>query len=114
MNKIQIYARMKIHPDEVEAFKTAAARCLAITAEKDRGTEQYDWFIDDAGGECVIREQYRDSEAVLQHLGNLGEALGELFSHADVELDLCGDPSPELLEAGSGMKVSLYRYLQGL
>ena len=114
MKKIQIYARMKIHQGHLADFKSAAGKCLRITRDKDRGTTQYDWFLHEDRGECIIREQYTDSNAVLQHLANLGETLGELFSHADTELDVCGDPSPELLKAAEGMKVSLYRYMQGL
>ena len=114
MDKIQIYVRMKIHDAQLEDFKSVASKCLQMTRDKDRGALQYDWFLDEEGKECVIFEQYRDSNAVLQHMANLGDTLGELFSHAEADLVVCGDPSPELLKAGEGMNISLYRYMQGL
>ncbi len=34
--------------------------------EEDNGTLQYDWFFNEDHTECVVRERYRDSEAILQ------------------------------------------------
>jgi quinol monooxygenase YgiN len=114
MNKLQVTARLKIHKGQLGDFKAVAKKCLRIVQDKDKGTLQYDWFLDEDAGVCLVQEQYRDSNAVLEHVANLGETMSELLSHADMELDVCGDPSPELMKAAESMKVSLYRYFQGL
>ncbi len=114
MNTIQIYARLKIHKGRLDDFKAAASKCMQLTREKDKGCLQYDWFLNEDGTECVVREQYRDSKAVLEHIANLGEALGTLFSYADAQLDLCGDLSPELVKATAATRPSVYGYLHGL
>jgi quinol monooxygenase YgiN len=57
VSKIQVSARMKIRPGELEEFEQQAAECIMQVKEKDLGTLQYDWF----------REAYESSEAALVH-----------------------------------------------
>jgi quinol monooxygenase YgiN len=43
MTEIQLTAHITIHPGKLDRFKAAAANCLKIVREKDKGTYQYDW-----------------------------------------------------------------------
>ena len=114
MKQIQLTARLRIHPGKLHAFKVAAAACLRCVREKDTGTTQYDWFFSADEAECVVRETYADSEAVLGHTENVGEALGELLSTCDISLELYGEPSSALLKAVEGLPCQLYSHFQGL
>lgn len=49
-----------------------ADQCIAVAKEKDPNTLQYDWFFNPDQTECVVREKYADSDAVLAHIQNLG------------------------------------------
>ncbi len=98
MTQIQVTARLKIHERQLEQFKAVARDCLASVLENDQGTLQYDWFFSDDASECVVRERYADSDAVLDHMANLGETLHSLLAISDLSLEVFGKPS----EAGCG------------
>ena len=68
MNELQVTARLRIHEGELDKFRTIARECLAIVREKDTGTRQYDWFFNEQHNECVVRERYADSDALLEHI----------------------------------------------
>ncbi len=82
MKKIQITAKFKIHKGKLEEFKKIAAECVAKVKEHEegKGALQYDWFFSPDNSECVVRETYTDSNAVLAHMGNVGEQLGQLLA----------------------------------
>jgi quinol monooxygenase YgiN len=108
MKAIQLTARGAIHKGQLEDFKALAAGCIRMVREKDSGTLQYDWFLNEAQTECVVRETYRDSEAVLEHIANLGASLGAILSVCDWTFEVCGSPSPELVKATTGLSLKLY------
>lgn len=60
------------------------------------------------------RETYANSDAVLAHLGNLGELLGRLIPlGGGIELELFGSPSEQLRDALAAMNPTVFTYLQG-
>jgi hypothetical protein len=60
-----------------------------------------------------VRERYEDSDAVLQHIANLGETFEELLGVSDLSVEVYGTPSAELVKAAEGLDVSVYSYFQG-
>lgn len=114
MKELQITARLRIHDGKLDQFKTLAIACMESTRAKDEGTLQYDWFINEDGTECVVRERYVDSDALLEHLNNLGDKLGEIMSVSDMSAEVCGKPSKELLKATEGIPKMVYSYFQEL
>jgi quinol monooxygenase YgiN len=114
MKAIQLTARATLHEDKLEEFKMLAAQCMRTVRERDSGTLQYDWFFNQAKTECVVREAYRDSEAVLEHIANLGATLGAILSVCDWTFEVFGAPSPELVEAAAGLAPKIYSRFQGM
>ena len=125
MKEIQLTARLKVHDGKLEEFKIVAAVALETVREKDTGVletvrekdtgvRQYDWFLSADQSECVVRERYVDSQALLDHLAIVSEQLGALVGLSDLSLELYGDPSPELLQALNAFNPSVLSYLQGL
>ncbi len=114
MKEIQLTARLKIHDGRLEEFKIVAAGALETVREKDTGVRQYDWFLSADQSECVVRERYVDSQALLDHLAIVSEQLGALVGLSDLSLELYGDPSPELLQALDAFNPAVLSYLQGL
>ncbi len=106
MNKLQVSTSMKIQPGKLAEFKQVAAQMLSVTAARDTGTLQYDWFLNGDQTICVIREAYESSEALLAHLAHLDEALGKqplkLLAY-DHKAEAFGDPSPKLLTLTKGL-----------
>lgn len=114
MTKIQTTDYLEIHHGQFEAFKAIAIKCIGIVKEKDRGTLQYDWFYSDDNSTCVVREQYESSEAVLEHMGNLGPTLGELLAISDLKLEVYGNPSDDVISALEGLEVKYFSFEAGL
>lgn len=78
MKNIQITAKFKIHAGKAEEFKKMAADCITAVKKNEPGALQYDWFLSPDESECIVRENYADSNAVLAHMGNVGELLDKL------------------------------------
>jgi quinol monooxygenase YgiN len=114
MKKIQIKAKFKIPSDKVEYCKKIAEECVTTVKQNEKDALQYDWFINPEQTEIVVRETYTDSNAVLAHLGNVGELLGQLLSISDFEGEIYGNMSEELKHALAGMNIKVYSFFQGL
>jgi quinol monooxygenase YgiN len=90
-------------------FKQVAARAMEI-AEGEPGVLQYDWYLDDTETVCLVHETYRDSEALLAHIANVGDVLTILSElGGGCELEMFGDPSPLLLDATPPSQRSVFR-----
>ena len=112
MKELQVTALCKIHDGKLDAFKVAARECVRIVREKDSGTMQYDWFFSEDQTECAVSERYRDSEAVLEHIANLGDTFGALLEACDLSIEVFGDPSAELAEATAALPTRVYSFFQ--
>ncbi|MHA1914826.1 MAG: putative quinol monooxygenase [Promethearchaeota archaeon] len=114
-NKLEISAVFKIPKGKLEEFKRLAAESIRLSKEKDTGTLKYNFYISSDETECELREEYESSEAVLEHMANLGEHQQEVFSDFPLDhVNVYGNPSPELLEAAKGFDVRVYSFSQGL
>ena len=116
MKEIQLTAKFKVHKGKLDEFKKIAAECVAAVKEKEKGKGalQYDWFFSADESECIVRETYVDSGAVLTHMGNVGEMLGQLLSMSDFELEVYGNPSEELQKASAALAPTVYSFHQGI
>jgi quinol monooxygenase YgiN len=97
----EVTARVKIRDGELDGFKRQAAEIMRLARELDTKTLRYDWFLNDDGTECEVREGYVDADALLEHANHVGEARAKLFRDFadDHTMTLYGEPSPALAEA---------------
>lgn len=119
MSQLEVSARMTVRKGKLEGFKQQAAECIRQTKEKDTKTLRYEWFLSSDETECEIREAYVNSDGLIEHRRNIGEALNVLFSEfADAHaVTVYGDPSPQLKEVANAQmagRVKWYSFLQGL
>jgi len=112
VSELQLTTRFTIHDGKLGEFKSLASRCMEVVREKDSGTFQYDWFLNADGTECVLRERYRDSDAVLEHAVNLGELMGRFMSICDPDVEIYGSPTAALLQAIAGLQPRVYAAYQ--
>lgn len=114
MDRLQITATFpNISSSDLGDFKRVAAQAM-VTAKSEPGTLQYDWYFNADSTKCVIRETYASSDALLAHMGNLGELLGEITDlGGGIEVEVFGDPSETLREAAAQMQPAVYSYFQG-
>src|SRR5881227_2441951 len=102
MKHLQLTARFKIADDKLEEFKNLVEECISNVKEKDEETLQYDWYFDEEKTEWILIETYPDSNALLVHVGNLGELFSKLLAFVPL-LELYGAPSTELMNATNGL-----------
>lgn len=114
MTQIQASATFpSIAPEHAAEFRGLAAQLLE-SARSEPGTLQYDWFFTADGTACLVRETYRDSDAVLAHLAAAGAQLGRLVEcGGGVHLDVLGEPSSALREALAALSPVVYTYAHG-
>jgi quinol monooxygenase YgiN len=114
VEQIQITATLpKIATGDLGEFKRLAAQLLE-RARGEAGTLQYDWFLSAGGTKCVVRETYKNSDAVLAHMANVGELLGKLAElGGGLEIEGFGPVSPQLAEAAAPLHPTLYEFFQG-
>ena len=104
MGEIQGIGRFKFGDGEVEQFKRLSAQLMDIVQSKDTGTLQYEIYLNDDQSEGIVLERYRDSDALVEHAGHIGN-LGMAFPGL-VSSELLGEPSDELKAqlVGSGVR----------
>jgi quinol monooxygenase YgiN len=114
-NNLEISAIMKIPKGKLKEFKELVTESIKLTKEKDTGTLRYDFFINSDETECEAREEFKNSEAFLEHSVNIREVLEKLSSEFPIDhVNVYGNPSPELLEATKGFDIRVYSFSQGL
>lgn len=104
---------IKFSADDLDEFRKRAAQLVDAVAQEP-GTERYDWFLSADSTRCVVRELYRDSEAVLAHVQHVGEQLGPMVElGGGLQIDAFGAPTPELREATKPFDATWYTPLGG-
>ena len=102
-------ARFTFHEGKVEEFKRLSARCMEIVRTKDTGTLQYDIYFSVDETEAMVIERYRDTEALVEHLANLGEdMMAAVSATGSVHGEILGEPSEELRANTEGGPVRLF------
>jgi quinol monooxygenase YgiN len=105
VREIQGIGRFKFGEGELEQFKALSAQLMEIVRSKDTGTVQYEIYFNDDQSEGIVLERYRDSEALVEHAGHLGD-LGRAIPGL-VSSELLGQPSDDLRAKliGSGVRL---------
>ena len=118
MGHLEMSARLKIRPGQLEGFKAQAAEIMRLARELDTHTLRYDWFISADGTECEVHEAYESEAGLVEHNEHVVEARNALFRDFayDHRMTVYGEISPPLAEmftvhAGG---VGRFSFLQGL
>ena len=115
ISKLQVSAFIKIPKGKLEEFKQLAAESVRLISERDMGTLKFDWFLNSDQTECEFREEFKNSEAFLEHMVKTREVQEKMFREFPIDhVNVYGDPSSEILEATKGFDIRLYSYSQGL
>jgi quinol monooxygenase YgiN len=96
VSELQGIARYKFHEGKLEEFKRLSAQAMEIVRTKDTGTLRYEIYFNNDQSECIVLERYRDSEALIEHLANLGGLGAAILATGSVSGELLGEPSAEL------------------
>ena len=117
---LELTARMRVRPGQLDGFRAQAAECVRLAREQDTATLRYDWFLTADGTACEVREAYRHARGLVEHRAHVAAALATLFErYADGHhITVYGPPTPELRElaesAHIGEHVTWMTFLDGL
>ena len=75
---------------------------------KDTGTLQYALYFNSDNTECLVFERYRDSQALLDHFKHMGDTMAAILQTCSGSGEICGTPSPELIEKLKDSPVRVY------
>lgn len=114
MSEIQGIARFKFHQGKIEEFKRLSAQCMESVRTKDSGTLQYDIYLNDDESEAFVHERYRDSEALIEHIANLGDLMEAMMATGSVSGEILGEPNAELRAKMAGSEVRLFTPFQSM
>lgn len=112
MSHLELRARMKIRPGELEGFKAQAAELLRLARELDTQTLRYDWFLSDNGTQCEVHEAYETEQGLVEHNQHVMDAREKLFRDYayDHEMTAYGPVSQQLVDLARRHAGGLGRY----
>ena len=115
MDKINLVAKFAIQEGKKAEFKSIAEQCIKAVKKNELGItcSQYNWFFNANENECHVLETYANSDAVMIHMGNVGELLGKLLQISSLQGNIYGDLSEELQSAFNGLDVKKYSFFGG-
>jgi len=118
MAYLEVIARAKVRPGQLEGFKAQAAEIVRVTREKDTHTLRCDWFINEDGTECEVHEAYLTGQGLIEHNTHVMDARAILFGKYAYghRMTVFGEVSQELRELSDKHAggVAVYSFLQGL
>ncbi|HET7477419.1 MAG TPA: hypothetical protein VFJ97_15525 [Dermatophilaceae bacterium] len=119
MANVEVIARAKVRPGQLEGFKAQAAEIVRLTRERDAQTMRCDWFINQDGTQCEVHEMFPDEQGLIAHKLNTAEATARLFRDyaSDHQSRLYGQVSEtflKLVRDRMGVAPEVFSFLQGL
>jgi quinol monooxygenase YgiN len=119
MDNLEVIARLKIRPGQLEGFKSQMAEILRLAREQDTHTLRCDWFTNVYGTECEVHELFPNEQALIEHKINTMEATAVLFRDYafDHHSTIYGEVSENfvnLVKERMGAAPAVFSFLQGL
>jgi quinol monooxygenase YgiN len=112
MSQLELRARLKIRPGQLEGFRAQAGEIMRLTRELDTQTLRYDWFISDDGTQCEVHEAYESEQGLIEHNEHVKDARAKLFREYayDHEMTAYGPVSQQLIDLSKYHAGGLGRY----
>ena len=107
--------QLSIKEGKLEDFKSIVSTMVEIANLNEPNTLVYEWYINEDGSECHLLETFKDSDAFMAHLGNVGHMFETLFGFATMtRAKIYGSPSTELREALDPLGVEYFGHFNGV
>ena len=107
--------QLSIKEGKVEDFKSIVNNMVGITELNEPNTLVYEYHINEDGTECHLLETFKDSDAFMTHLGNVGHMFDTLFQFATMtRAKIYDSPSDELQESLDPLGVEYFGHFNGV
>ena len=114
-NYIRSVAEVSIVAGKLDEFKKIATEAIERVEANEPDTLSYEWFFNDDESKCYLLEWYKNSEAVLAHLENIGDLLGSLVEISSTNrLEIYGDPSEALRQTLEPFGAKIHTHWHGI
>jgi quinol monooxygenase YgiN len=112
---IRAIAEVSIPEGKINEFKKLAAEIIDKVVANEPKTLSYEYFLSNDATKCYVVQLYKDSEAVMAHLGNIGDLAGPLHEVAPLNgLMIFGSPSDELRQALEPVGPKIFEHWNGV
>ena len=107
--------QLSIKEGKLEDFKSIVNNMVGITELNEPNTLVYEYHINEDGTECHLLETFKDSDAFMAHLGNVGHMFETLFGFSTMtRAKIFGNPSTELQQALNPLGVEYFGHFNGV
>ena len=111
---ITLFVESDVVPGRLDELKEVIGRLVDHIGKTEKDTLIYSWHLNDAGTEVRVVEHYANSDAVLFHAKNYADFAKELAPLRKVKkFNVCGNPSPALLEAFAAIGPETFTFVNG-
>ncbi len=111
---VRVKATHAVAAGRFEEFEKLATEMIDWVRASEPGYLSYEWYLGDDERTATIVGVLRDSDAVLNHLANIGEMIGSLAEVAPATgIELYGDLSEELRKAVAPFGATISRHWHG-
>ena len=111
---IQYTIEWSLKPGGADAFKKLGNGAIDAVRENEQGMKGYQWYFNEDGTKCYLSEWFADSNALLQHLSNIGPILPQFLDVSDItRFEVLGDLSPEARKAVSELNAEVHGFWGG-
>jgi quinol monooxygenase YgiN len=114
MSKVSYIIELTIKDGEVDKFKSLSAGYVSAVKENEPETLGYQWYLSEDKKRCILQETFSSSEALLNHLANVGPSLPELLAIAPItRLEVLGSVSDDARKALTELGAVHFPHLSG-
>ena len=107
--------QLSIKEGKFDDFKAIVNTMVEVTDVNEPNTLVYEYHINEDGTECHLLETFKDSNAFMVHLGNVGHLFDTLFESATMtRAKIYGSPSAELQQALDPLGVQYFTHFNGV
>ena len=95
-DSIRLVVEATVAEGKLDSFKRILSSAVERVRANEPNTLSYEFFFNEDESKCYGLEWYKDSEATIAHVANVGEILGRLFEVSQLtRMEVMGAPSDE-------------------
>jgi quinol monooxygenase YgiN len=111
---IRVNAKLSIKEGKLSEFKEKGNAAIEKVKANEPNMLSYEWYLSEDGSKCYIVEIYKNSDAIMAHMGNVGDLLGPFFELAPLTgLNIYGSPSDEVRQAFASFGAQYHEHFNG-
>jgi quinol monooxygenase YgiN len=97
---IRVVIEYSVKEGKIDEFKRLAKDVVEKSEANESRMLAYEWYLSADRSKCALLQTLAGSDAIMAHLGNVGDLLGPLHETVQITgFNVYGNPSSEVREA---------------